>query len=116
MTEVKAVAFHEAGHAVVAMRLGSKVRVVETEPRPRTLCAHRTEAPQEYGAEGDALAIEETAEAESSLEDRGIGIQFSKLLFKFLETINFFLHYFFFFFRERFFRPANLLRNLLIYR
>jgi hypothetical protein len=43
MTDVKAIAFHEAGHAVVALALGSKVRVVEIGPRPHAHCAHRTE-------------------------------------------------------------------------
>jgi len=42
MTDVKAVAFHEAGHVVVALALGSKVRVVEIEPQPHTICLHRT--------------------------------------------------------------------------
>jgi hypothetical protein len=37
-----AVAFHEAGHAIVALALGSKVRVVEIAPRPHAHCAHRT--------------------------------------------------------------------------
>jgi ATP-dependent Zn protease len=44
MADVNAVAFHEAGHAVVALALGSKVRVVEIGPRPHAHCAHRTEA------------------------------------------------------------------------
>jgi ATP-dependent Zn protease len=38
MTDVKAVAFHEAGHAVVALALGSKLLVVEIEPRLGRFC------------------------------------------------------------------------------
>lgn len=41
-SDAEAVAFHEAGHAVVALALGSKVRVVEIGPRPAAHCAHRT--------------------------------------------------------------------------
>ena len=42
MTDAKAVAYHEAGHAVVALALGGKVRLVEIGPRPHAHCLHRT--------------------------------------------------------------------------
>jgi hypothetical protein len=38
--ERMAVAFHEAGHAVVARALGSKVVTVEIEPEPCANCLH----------------------------------------------------------------------------
>jgi hypothetical protein len=41
MADVNAVAYHEAGHAVVALALGSKVRVVEIGPQPHANCLHR---------------------------------------------------------------------------
>jgi hypothetical protein len=38
--EVKVLAYHEAGHAVVALALGSRCTLVELEP-PHTHCLHR---------------------------------------------------------------------------
>jgi len=38
MTEKEALAYHEAGHAIVAMKLGYRCHWVAIEPEPRTCC------------------------------------------------------------------------------
>ena len=42
--QLRAVAFHEAGHAVVCAALGGVVRSVEIAPRPHAHCFHRNRA------------------------------------------------------------------------
>jgi hypothetical protein len=40
----KAVAYHEAGHVIVARALGSKILMVEIESNPHCHCLHRTKS------------------------------------------------------------------------
>jgi hypothetical protein len=56
MADAEVAAFHEAAHAVVALALGGRVRIVEIGSRPHAICLHRTAADKAITALAGDLA------------------------------------------------------------